>query len=206
MKYTKKINIIIIILIVTGLIFSNYSHASDTSIGGIFSSADSFLTKGDSINNTINESQLQETSNFMYKLLMAIGILVMFIVGTIIGIQYMVASAEDKAKVKESLVPYMVGCFVIFGAFTIWSIAVNIGQDAMSTGAIEITANCYMMDGEWYACGYCKKILEDGDEPYDGCNRCGKKDGIVVKHTRFFCSRCSNELWYAEEECSVCNN
>lgn len=57
----------------------------------------------------------------------------MFIVGTIIGIQFMVASAEDKAKVKEALVPYIIGCIVIFGAFTIWSIAVNIGQD-MSGG------------------------------------------------------------------------
>lgn len=57
----------------------------------------------------------------------------MLLVGTIIGIQFMVASAEDKAKVKEALVPYVIGCAVIFGAFTIWSIAVNLGQDI--TGA-----------------------------------------------------------------------
>lgn len=52
----------------------------------------------------------------------------MFIVGIIIGIQFMVASAEDKAKVKEALVPYVIGCIVIFGAFTIWSTVVNIMQ------------------------------------------------------------------------------
>lgn len=55
----------------------------------------------------------------------------MFIVGTILGIQFMVASAEDKAKVKEAIVPYVVGCIVIFGAFTIWGTAVNIGQDVL---------------------------------------------------------------------------
>ena len=64
----------------------------------------------------------------MFKLLMAIGIVVMFIVGTVIGIQFMVASAEDKAKVKEALIPYIIGCAVIFGAFTIWSIAVRLLQ------------------------------------------------------------------------------
>lgn len=80
------------------------------------------------MSSVIDEDQLKETSNFMYKLLMAVGIVVMFIVGIIIGIQFMVASAEDKAKVKEALVPYIVGCIVIFGAFTIWSIAVNMGQ------------------------------------------------------------------------------
>lgn len=59
----------------------------------------------------------------------------MFVVGIIIGIQFMVASAEDKAKVKETLVPYIVGCIVIFGAFTIWSIAVNLGQGTkLATG------------------------------------------------------------------------
>lgn len=72
----------------------------------------------------------------MYKLLMAIGIVIMFAVGIVIGIQFMVASAEDKAKVKEALIPYIVGCIVIFGAFTIWSIAVNLGQDMESTGTI----------------------------------------------------------------------
>lgn len=46
----------------------------------------------------------------------------------------MVASAEDKAKVKEALIPYIVGCIVIFGAFTIWSIAVNMGQSITSGG------------------------------------------------------------------------
>lgn len=57
----------------------------------------------------------------------------MFLVGTIIGIQFMVASAEDKAKVKEALIPYVIGCAVIFGAFTIWSIAVNLGQDIVDS-------------------------------------------------------------------------
>ena len=65
----------------------------------------------------------------MYKLLMSIGIVVMLLVGTIIGIKFMVASAEDKAKVKEALVPYVIGCAVIFGAFTIWSIVVNLLQN-----------------------------------------------------------------------------
>ena len=63
----------------------------------------------------------------------------MFLVGTIIGIQFMLASAEDKAKVKEALVPYVVGCIVIFGAFTIWSIAVNIGQDITGTSTSSST-------------------------------------------------------------------
>lgn len=106
---------------------SSSSSGGSGSISGAFSSADSFLSAGSSTS-VIDEGQLKTTSNFMFKLLTAVGIVVAFIVGIIIGIQFLVASAEDKAKVKEALVPYIVGCIVIFGAFTIWSIAVNMGQ------------------------------------------------------------------------------
>ena len=61
-------------------------------------------------------------------MLVSIGIAVMLIVGTIIGIKFMIASAEEKAKVKEALIPYVVGCAVILGAFTIWEVVVIIMQ------------------------------------------------------------------------------
>ena len=177
MKCIKKINIIVIILVVIGLLFSNYSQASE--IGNIFSGADEFLHNGHAVGSVIDESQLKETSNFMYKLLMAIGIIVMFIVGTVIGIQYMVASAEDKAKVKEALVPYIVGCFVIFGAFTIWSIAVNIGQD-MTTTTTTRTSTTYSKDsnGTLY-CDWCEDPLGASEQRRAKCANCGLKiEGI----------------------------
>ena len=48
------------------------------------------------------------------------------IIGMVIGIQFMTASVEEKAKIKESLVPYVVGCVVVFGAFGIWKLAVTV--------------------------------------------------------------------------------
>lgn len=124
-KTIKKISIIVVLIFVVSVLFSNNSQA----LGDIFSEADGFLKNGDSVSSTIDEGQLIETSNFMYKLLLAVGIVVMLIVGTILGIQFMMAGAEDKAEVKKALVPYVVGCIVIFGAFTIWSIVVNLGQN-----------------------------------------------------------------------------
>ena len=38
----------------------------------------------------------------------------------------MVGGAEEKANIKEVLVPYVVGCIVIFGAFAIWKLIVTI--------------------------------------------------------------------------------
>lgn len=99
----------------------------------IFRAADENFLGSGSIVGTINEEPLESTSNFLFKVLLIIGIVVMVMVGTIIGIKFMIASVEDKAKVKEALVPYIIGCAVILGAFTIWSIAVDIGQSIFPT-------------------------------------------------------------------------
>lgn len=200
MKNINKISLIIIILFVISIIFSNNVQA----IGDIFSDADNFLLEGDSIGSKIDEGQLKETSNFMYKLLMAIGIIVMFIVGTILGIQYMVASAEDKAKVKESLVPYIVGCFVIFGAFTIWSIAVNIGQDMTGTGALPSTT--YTLRE---ICGNCGETLTQEDKQImsstHACPYCRQETNIPRVYVCNNCSAVTSEYDYLNnKKCSGC--
>ena len=35
---------------------------------------------------------------------------------------------EEKAEIKTMLIPYIIGCVVVFGAFTIWKIVVDILQ------------------------------------------------------------------------------
>lgn len=72
------------------------------------------------------EKKLKQDSSSIFSFLVAIGTALTVIVGAVLGIQYMVASAEDKAKVKEKMIPYVVGCIVIFGAFSIWYLVVNV--------------------------------------------------------------------------------
>ena len=38
----------------------------------------------------------------------------------------MVGSVEERADLKTALIGYVISCFVIFGAFGIWKLAVNI--------------------------------------------------------------------------------
>ena len=39
---------------------------------------------------------------------------------------------EEKVKVKETLIPYVAGCIIIFGAFTIWKVVVEVLKSAPS--------------------------------------------------------------------------
>ena len=65
-------------------------------------------------------------SNNVYNILLFIGLAIAIIIGLVLGIQFMVGSVEQKAKVKDSLLPYIIGCIVIFGAFGIWKLVLTI--------------------------------------------------------------------------------
>ncbi len=137
---SKKIFIKLLICIVLIAIIANQfclpvSHA----LSNIFSSGKDFLSKGDNIEETIDTATLQETSSLIYNTLLGAAIMIAIVVAMVLGIQFMAASADEKAKVKEAILPFVVGCIVVFGAFTIWKIAVNIGNDAESSISSQTT-------------------------------------------------------------------
>ena len=55
-----------------------------------------------------------------------IGIAISVIVLALIGIKYMLGSVEEKADIKKLLIPYIVGCIVVFGAFGIWKLLLQL--------------------------------------------------------------------------------
>lgn len=92
----------------------------------IISGGDSFIDEGKDSASEVKASEMNNVSSSIYNSLLAIGIVLIVLVGVVLGIQFMIASAEDKAKIKEAALPYFAGSFVILGAFGIWKILVNI--------------------------------------------------------------------------------
>lgn len=117
-KILKCISIIIIFIMMISIfpskVFADW--ASD---------AESFLKASEGQDIGIDETKLNEASSDIYNALTSLGMIISVIVGLILGINFMMASADDKAKVKEELMPYVVGCIVIFGAFGIWKLVIN---------------------------------------------------------------------------------
>lgn len=95
------------------------SHTPDEIIG----EANSFLEKGNAVT-TIDGENLKQASSTLYNILLSIGILLAVGIGMYLGVKFMVSTAEDKAKVKEAMIPYIAGCIVIFSAFVIWKAAI----------------------------------------------------------------------------------
>ena len=99
-------------------------YAAD-SLDEIMEGADGFIEAGQG-KSQLDEDKLEATSDMVFNTLLAIAIVIAVIVGMIIGIQFMVAGVEEKAKIKEALLPYVISCVVVFGAFGIWKLVVNI--------------------------------------------------------------------------------
>ena len=98
------------------------------SLDDMISDADNFVQQGGNVV-SLNPDQLQTFSQTLYNILLTVGIVVAVIVGSILGIKFMVASVDEKAKVKQMLVAYVIGCAVVFGSFGIWKIVVTILQN-----------------------------------------------------------------------------
>lgn len=125
-RFNRKI--IFILVIILTIFFIPNSHTFASSVGGVISGADDFITTGKG-EEQISSENLKNLSDEIYNVLLAIGVVVAVIVGLILGIQFMMGSVEQKSKIKEALVPYIAGCVVIFGAFGIWKLVVTILQN-----------------------------------------------------------------------------
>lgn len=75
---------------------------------------------------TIKEDALSYNINLIYNIFLVIGMIVAVITGIMLGIKFMASSSEGKAEVKQVLIPYVIGCVVLFGAFGIWKIVMTV--------------------------------------------------------------------------------
>lgn len=126
MKNKAKIVMIICILIMVFLSTFSYVLGADTDTP--FKDADSFIKNGTDQGSTIDPQEMKDLSSLIYYLLLSIATVVAVAVGAILGIKYMLASVDDKANIKETMIPFIIGCVVVFGAFGIWKITVTIGS------------------------------------------------------------------------------
>lgn len=122
----KKGIYIIIITLLLLTFFSAFSNTQAVSISNIISGAQNFENDGKQgyADNTINTQVLSDTSDLIYNTLLIVGTCVAVIIAAVLGIQFITGSVEQKVKVKESLLPFIVGCVVLFGAFGIWRLVI----------------------------------------------------------------------------------
>lgn len=131
----KKIKIVLVILLVLLNILTIVKpvYASKEvpkhSTGEIINEAKGFIDKGKAdAEGKISSDNLKKMSDTIYNILLVTGIVIAIGVGIVMGIKFIIGGIEEKAEIKAMLLPYLVGCIVVFGAFTIWRVVVDILQ------------------------------------------------------------------------------
>lgn len=66
--------------------------------------------------NTVTSSSITTAGQKIVGVLQVVGVVLSVIMLTVIGIKYLMGSAEEKADYKKSLMPYVIGAALVFTA------------------------------------------------------------------------------------------
>lgn len=95
----------------------------------IINVGNSFLNKGKSEAGDVDPVNIALKLLPVGSLLVAVGIAVLVIVLAIMAIRWITAKPDQKAKLQQQLIGYVVSCVVILGAIWIWNFVTGIMQD-----------------------------------------------------------------------------
>ena len=129
MTKTKKIVGIMLVALMLILTMTTVSRADNEATGGLDPA-------GMANNLTGTESNAQgavlNIGNQIIGIITTVGVVVSVIVLLILGVKYMMGSASEKAEYKKTMIPYLVGAVLIFGASAITKVVVQLASIKVS--------------------------------------------------------------------------
>lgn len=72
--------------------------------------------KIDGRDSKVNTDKIGNIGNQIATIIRNVGIVAAVIIIMVLGIKYMIGSAEEKAEYKKTFIPYIVGALLLFGA------------------------------------------------------------------------------------------
>ena len=77
---------------------------------------------------TTNTQNVTDIGNKIMGIIQVVGILAAVIILMVLGIKYMMGSAEEKAEYKKTMMPYVIGAVLIFAASRIANAIYNFAK------------------------------------------------------------------------------
>lgn len=114
----KAIKVLFVLVILTSIFCATNSVMAALNSSGVNPSS----YKGDS---TYNTGSINTIGNQVITIVSTVGTIFSVIVLVVLGIKYMMGSAEEKAEYKKTLLPYIIGAALVFAASSIATIIFN---------------------------------------------------------------------------------
>lgn len=124
MTKTKKIVGIMLVALMLILTMTTVSRANDATTGLDPAGMASNLTgtQSDAQGDVLN------IGNQIIGIITTVGVVVAVVILLVLGIKYMMGSASEKAEYKKTMIPYLVGAILIFGASAITKVVVGLAS------------------------------------------------------------------------------
>lgn len=130
--FIKRVILILFLILLFNFIFPKNSSVAKE-LSEMIGEADSFISEGKDGISGLDTSEIAKEFVPLGQLLTIIGMGVMIAATTFMGIKYLTASPEGQAKLKEQLIGLVVAGIIIFGAYNIWKIVLDIVSQFEST-------------------------------------------------------------------------
>ena len=114
-KMFKIISTIIMVLLIVAV--------SSANVIGVISPGD---VKGDG---TAGDDKIKDIGNDIITVIRNIGIVISVATILVLGIKYMMGSAEEKAEYKKTMLPYFIGAILLFSGSAIVTAIQEIGKN-----------------------------------------------------------------------------
>lgn len=189
MKYKKLLIIVIIALFTISIV----KPVQAVDLDKIWQDGSDFLNRGKNGKTPFDGDSMKEATDTLYNIFFLGGIGIAAIVGTFLGIKFMTESTEGKAKIKEALIPFCIGCFIIFGGFTIWKITMNLFRDLEDT-ELTVAKTTKILDE---ACDAGNHLFDNYSDTY--CENCG----FTCNHT-LSSPNSSGDRYCTNKDCNAC--
>ena len=119
MKKTVKILTAIMLLITITFIATT-----------VFAQSGGYINPTELTGTQVTTEQIQNIGNTIIGIIQAVGSIIAVAVLLVIGIKYMMGSAEEKAEYKKTLLPYVVGAIILLFASNIVAAIFNLFGNA----------------------------------------------------------------------------
>lgn len=115
----RKVISVLCLFTMLCFVLVNFSYAADPrDMSGLISDMST-------ANDMSEQGRIGKVINNVIGLLQMAGSGIALIVITILGIKYILASPSEKADVKKSIMPVIIGCILLFGAVNLMAAVAN---------------------------------------------------------------------------------
>lgn len=111
MKKSKILMVIVTTILMMFLLVSN-----------VFALSPNQINAASNVNGT---NEIVGIGGQIIGILQTVGVVLSIVILIILGIKYMMGSAEEKAEYKKTMIPYLVGAIFIFAASTLANMVYN---------------------------------------------------------------------------------